>query len=102
MAWIDSTKVLSQIQNVEVGDLFTNPYFLGPFAFLILYIVMTHTYKNLVLVGLGIGLWAFSGSSYTKDIFIDGELQLNKVWPALAVGFGTIGTIVLMVFGSSE
>lgn len=100
--WLDATRLPEQISKVEIGGLFSNPYFLVPFICLIIFILLSRSYKNLLLIGMGIGLWAFSGSEYVKDIMMDGELQLSKIWPVLAVGIGTIGTIVLMVFGKSD
>ena len=100
--WITATDIPAQIREVDVSGLFANGYFLVPFICLIIYIFLTRSFKNLVLIGLGTGLWAFSGSEYVKDVVMDGEFQLGKVWPALAVGIGTIGTIFLMVFGNSD
>ncbi|MFP3982229.1 MAG: hypothetical protein ACLFV2_00860 [Desulfurivibrionaceae bacterium] len=99
---INNTNVLQQIREVRPGALFTNVYFLIPFAALMLWWLYRLAVKNFILTGLVLGLWLFSGSSYTRNFIIGDELQLDKVLPVAGVGVVAVAVIVYILFIRSD
>ncbi len=100
--FIHSTKVLEQVQEVQVKALFTNPYFLIPFLALMIWWIYRLAVRNLVFTGVVIGLWLFSGSRFAQDFIVEGELQLSKVLPVAGVGIAAVAIIVYMLFIRSD
>lgn len=96
--WIHQTQVLEQIKSVDVSGLFHNPYFLAPFICLIIYNLYRQTFTNLIIIGVGLGLWYFSGTSYVRGAVVDGEIQIGKILPLAGVGIGGIAVLVYLLF----
>ncbi|ADH86247.1 hypothetical protein [Desulfurivibrio alkaliphilus] len=99
---IDSTGVPDQISNVEVAALFTNPWFMVPFVLFVVYKLYRQALNTLVLTGLAVALWVFSGSPMMDGLIIDGELQLNKVLPVAGVGLLAVVIAVYFLFIRSD
>nr|MBF0221310.1 hypothetical protein [Desulfobulbaceae bacterium] len=96
--WINSTKVLDQIRDVDALGLFKNTYFLVPFIGVIIYYLYKQAFTSLAIMALAIGLWYFSGTEYVSGAIVNGEIQLDKLLPTIAVGVGGIGTLVYLLF----
>ncbi|MEW6517920.1 MAG: hypothetical protein C4531_15945 [Desulfurivibrio sp.] len=100
--FINYTKLLEQIRQVDVKGLFTNPWFLVPFIAQIGWWFYKQALNSLVCTGLALGVWGFSGTSYAQQLVIDGELQLSKVLPVAGVGMVVIVLLVYLFFIRSD
>jgi len=96
--WIHHTQVLDQIKEVDVKGLFKNPYFLVPFISLIIYYLYKQAINNLVIIGLCLGLWYFSGTQYVKDSVVNGEIQIGHILPIVGLGIAGIAVLIYLVF----
>lgn len=99
---VNSTNVPQQISEVDAKELFTNSYFLVPFIGVVGYMIYKQALNSLVVTGLGIGLWIFSGSNYMQGAIVDGEIQLEKLLPVLAVWVLAIGVFIYFLFVRSD
>ena len=102
MAFIDSTQIPAQFHAVDVKGLFTNFWFIIPFLALIGHQAFKKAFNNLVLIGIGLGLWVFTGTPYVQEIQINGEIQMDKVLPLVAVAVVTLGIIIYIFFIRSD
>lgn len=100
--WINSTNVPQQISDVDAKGLFANGYFMVPFIGVVGYLIYKQALNNLVVVGLGIGLWIFSGSNYMQGAMVNGEIQLDKLLPVLLVWVGAIAIFIYFLFIRSD
>lgn len=100
--FITNTNIPEQFRQVDAVGLFTNPWFLVPFVGFLGYELYKQSLNTLVITGVAIGLWLFSGSPMTKDLIVDGQLQLGKVLPVAGVGVVALGVIVYFLFMRSE
>ena len=96
--WIIRTQVLEQISEVDAKALFHNPYFLVPFICLVIYYLYKQAVNNLVIMGLGIGLWFFSGTDYVRTAVVGDQLQLSRVLPIVGVGMAGVAIMVYLIF----
>ena len=95
---LDSTKVPDQIREVKVADLFTNPWFLAPFLLFIGYNLYRQSVNTLVITGLVVGLWIFSGSTMMEGLIVDGHLQLDKLLPVAGVYLAAVAIAIYFLF----
>lgn len=102
LAWVESTHLQQQIKDVDYQGLFTNPWFLVPFVALVVYLLYKQSFKDLIIVGLFVGVWWVSGLDYMQTMVVDGHLQMNKVLPVLFGGAGVLALIIYMLFGRSD
>jgi len=102
LEFMNSTQIPTQFQEVDVKGLFTNGWFMLPFLALVGYQLFKQAFNNLMLILIGMGLWVFSGSHYVQEIRINGEIQMDKVLPLVAVGVVTLGIIVYLFFIRSD
>ena len=100
--WISSTNLPQQIKDVDYVGLFTNPWFLVPFIALIIYLLYKQSWNSVIIICVCLGLWVFSGSHFMKDIFVGGEMQVEKVLPVIGVGVIALGIIVYVLFIRSD
>lgn len=100
-AWLQTTNLPTQIKDVDVAGLFTNPWFLIPFIALVGYLIWKQSFNELIIIVIFIVLWWLSGTEYMKTLVVDGELQINKVLPVLAGASVVLGFIVYLFFGRS-
>ena len=96
--WIDKTQVFEQIREVDALGLFQNPYFLTPFICLVIYNLYRQTFTNLIILGLLMGLWYFTGTDYVREAVVGGEVQIGKILPIAGVGVGGIAVLVYLLF----
>ncbi len=97
-SWVNATQIPLQIREVDVHGLFTNGYFLIPLLTIVCYLIYRGAIGSLVLLGLVIGLWVFSGSQYMQEIRGSEEIQLDKILPLVLGGVGIIAVIVYLFF----
>ena len=100
-AWLQSTHVPEQIKDVELVALFTNPWFIVPFAALIGYLIWKQSFNELIIIVIFIILWWLSGTEYMQTLIVDGELQIKKILPVLAGASAILGFIIYLFFGRS-
>lgn len=100
--WFDSTKLDQQIIDVDFVGLFTNPWFMVPFVALMIYFLYKQNFKDIILIGLLIGVWWVSGTDYMGTLIINGELQMEKVLPVVFGGAIALGFAIYILFGRSD
>ncbi len=100
--FLEKTQLQDQIRGVDVSGLFTNPWFIVPFAALVAWMIYKAAFRDLVILGLLIGVWYISGTDYMQTLVVDGELQINKILPLLFGGAGVLGFIIYLLFGRSS
>ncbi|MGV1100747.1 hypothetical protein ACUUL3_15220 [Thiovibrio sp. JS02] len=96
--FINNTNVPQQFREVDAQGLFTNGWFLGPFIAFICYNLYKQASNTLVMTGLALGLWLFTGSPYMEGLIVKGELQLDKVLPVAIVFVVAIAIAVYFLF----
>lgn len=101
-AWFEATQVPQQIKEVDYQGLFTNPWFLVPFVAVVVYLLYRQAFRDLVILGIFVGGWWFSGLDYMQTVVVDGHLQMNKVLPLLFGGACVLALLIYMLFGRSD
>jgi len=100
--WAQATGLPDQIRDVDVQGLFTNPWFLVPFVALLGYQIYKQAFRDMIILGLIMGVWYFSGTPYMQNLVVGNELQVNKVLPLLFGGAVVLGIIIYLLFGRSD
>ncbi len=100
-ALLQSTHLPAQIKDVDFVGLFTNPWFIIPFAALVGYLIWKQSFNELIVIIIFIGIWWLSGTEYMQTLVVDGELQINKVLPVLVGASAVLGFIIYLFFGRS-
>ena len=100
--WVDATKIPAQIREVDAAGLFSNWHFLVPFLCFIAYLLYRQAFTKIALIGIAIGLWIFSGSSFMQGLIVNGELQISKILPVAGVWVLAVGTAVYLLFMRSD
>jgi len=98
---IASTHLPQQIEDVDAGGLFTNPWFLVPFLAIIGWNTYKQAFKEIILILLIIGAWYISGTHYMQTLIVNGELQIGKILPVMFGGAAVLGIVIYMYFGRS-
>lgn len=98
---IASTHIPQQIEDVDAGGLFTNPWFLVPFLAMVGWNVYKQAFKEIILVLVIIGAWYLSGTHYMQTLIVNGELQIGKILPVMFGGAAVLGIVIYMYFGRS-
>lgn len=102
MGWIESTRVMEQVVDVDYVGLFTNPWFMVPFVLLLLYLLYKQAFRDLIVITCFVGVWWVSGTEYMNTLVVGGELQISKVLPVLFGGAALMGFLVYLFFGRSD
>jgi hypothetical protein len=102
MAFIESTKLVDQVSEVDYVGLFTNPWFLVPFIILVGYFLFKQKWRDLIFLAIFFGIWWVSGTTYMETLVVGDELQVNKVLPVLFGGAVVLGIIIYLLFGRSD
>jgi len=100
--WFESTHLQEQIFDVDFIGLFTNPWFIVPFACLIVYMLYKQSFKDIILIALLIGIWWVSGTEYMDSLIINGEIQIEKILPVVFGGAIVLGLAIYILFGRSD
>jgi len=96
-----STHIPQQLEDVDAGGLFTNPWFLVPFVAFVGWNVYKQAFKEIILVLIIIGVWYVSGTHYMQTLIVNGELQIGKILPVMFGGAALLGFVIYMYFGRS-
>jgi hypothetical protein len=99
---LQATHLPEQIKDVDVAGLLSNPWFLVPFIGFIGYEIYKKAFRDLVIVGLLMGVWYISGTPYMQTLVMGDELQVNKVLPLLFGGAVVVGIIIYLLFVRSD
>ena len=100
--WFESTHLQEQIKDVDIIALFSNPWFIVPFAYLILYMLYKQSWKDLIIIFLLVGVWWVSGTPYMDSLIVRGEIQIQKVLPVVFGGAVALGFVIYLLFGRSD
>ncbi len=101
-AWIDSSALHQQVQNVDAAGLFTNPWFIVPFLVFVATCLYQKNIMTLVFAGVVIGAWYLCGTELMRGIVGDGGPNMDKIFPVLAVGAVVALVVVIFFFGRSD
>jgi hypothetical protein len=99
--FLTATNIPQQIEKVDAGGLFTNPWFLVPFITLISWNLYKQAFKEIIIILVFIGLWYISGTNYMQTLIVNGELQIGKILPVMFGGAAVLGVLIYMYFGRS-
>jgi hypothetical protein len=99
--WFESTHLQEQVKDVDLA-LFSNPWFIVPFACLVLYLLYKQGWKDLIIITVLIGVWWVSGTPYMDSLIIGDELQISKILPVVFGGAVVLGFVVYLLFGRSD
>lgn len=88
--------------DVEYQALFTNPWFIVPFGILIAWMIYKQSWKEIVIIGIVIAAWWFSGTAYMDSLIVNGEIQIEKVLPVVFGGAVGLGVVIYLLFGRSD
>ena len=102
MAWVESTHIQEQVNNVDYVGLFTNPWFLVPFVCAVLYLLYKQDFRDLILIVTFLAVWWVSGTEYMDTLVVGEELQLAKIVPVMFGGVAVIGFVIYLFFGRSD
>lgn len=102
LAFVESTKLIEQVSEVDAAGLFTNPWFLVPFIALVVYLVWKLRWRDLAFIAIFIGVWWVSGTDYMQSLVVGEELQVNKVLPVMFGGAAILGIVIYLLFGRSD
>jgi len=100
--WFVSTHLSEQIKDVDYVGLFTNPWFIIPFAILIVYMLYKQKWKDLIITIIFIGVWWVSGTDYMNSLLVNGEISIDKILPVVFGGATVLGFVIYLLFGRSD
>jgi len=100
--WFESTHLQEQVKDVDFVALFTNPWFIVPFASLILYMLIKQSWKDLIIITVLVGVWWASGTPYMNSLIVNGEIQIEKILPVIFGGALVVGFVIYLIFGRSD
>ena len=97
-----NTNIPQQLADVDVKGLFTNPWVLLPLIAQVGWWMYKKAINNIVILGLAIGIWIFTGTPYAQGLVVNGELQAGKILPVAGVGIGVVMIIIYLIFIRGE
>lgn len=100
--WFASTHIQEQIKDVDFVGLFTNPWFIIPFAVFVFYSLFRQKWKDLIIIAIFVAIWWVSGTNYMNSLLVDGEIQINKILPVIFGGAAVLGFVIYLFFGRSD
>jgi hypothetical protein len=100
--WFAATHVQEQVKDVDFVGLFTNPWFIIPFAVFVLYSLFRQKWKDLIIVAIFVAIWWVSGTNYMNSLLVNGEIQINKILPVIFGGAAVLGFVIYLFFGRSD
>ena len=100
--WFESTHLQEQIKDVDIVALFSNPWFIIPFACLILYMLYKQNWRDIIIISLLVGVWWVSGTPYMNSLLVNGEIQIGKILPVIFGGAIVLGFVIYLLFGRSD
>ena len=100
--FVQATHLPQQIKQVDFSGLFTNPWFLVPFVTGTGYLLYKQAFRDLIILGIILGVWYASGTPYMQTLVVGGELRVAKVLPVLFGGAATLGVLIYLLLGRSD
>jgi hypothetical protein len=100
--WFESTHLQEQIKDVDIVALFSNLWFIVPFACLIVYMLYKQSWKELIIITILVAVWWVSGTPYMNSLIVNGEIQIEKILPVIFGGAIVLGFVVYLLFGRSD
>jgi len=100
--WFASIHIQEQIRDVDFTGLFTNPWFIIPFALLVCYLLYKQNWKDLIIITIFVAVWWVSGTDYMNSLLVDGEIQISKILPVIFGGAAVLGFVIYLFFGRSD
>ncbi len=100
--WFISTHVQEQIKDVDFVGLFTNPWFIIPFALLICYMFFRQKWKDIIILTIFVAVWWVSGTDYMQSLLVNGEISIDKILPVVFGGAAVLGFVIYLLFGRSD
>ncbi len=97
LTWLDAIKVVDQIRDVDLVGLFSNPWFLVPFIFIIGYLIYKQAWRDILLLAILIGVWWVSGTTYMRTLVEGDQLSIEKILPVFFGGGITILVVVYLI-----
>ena len=100
--WFVASQIPEQIRDVDIGGLFTNPWFIVPFVVMVCYMLFRQKWKDLIIIAIFVGIWWVSGTNYMDTLLVNGEIQIDKVLPVVFGGAAVLGFVIYLFFGRSD
>ena len=100
--WFESTHLQEQIKDVDIVALFSNPWFIVPFACMVLYMLYKQSWRDLTIISLLVAIWWVSGTPYMNSLLVNGEIQIAKILPVVFGGAIVLGFVIYLLFGRSD
>ena len=100
--WFIASQIPEQIRDVDIGGLFTNPWFIVPFVVMVCYMLFRQKWKDLIIIAIFVGIWWVSGTNYMDTLLVNGEIQIDKVLPVVFGGAAVLGFVIYLFFGRSD
>lgn len=100
--WYKSTHLQEQVKDVDFTALFTNPWFIVPFAAIVLYLLYKQSWKELVIIAILTAVWWVSGTPFMDTLIVNGEIQIEKILPVIFGGAIVLGFVIYLLFGRSD
>ena len=100
--WFKSTHLQEQVKDVEFAALFTNPWFIVPFAGTVLYLLYKQSWKELIIIAVLTAVWWVSGTPFMATLIVNGEIQIEKILPVIFGGAIVLGFVIYLLFGRSD
>jgi hypothetical protein len=100
--WFKATRIPQQIADVDYIGLFTNQWFIVPFAALLIYMIYKQQWRDLIIIGVCLGGWWVSGTAYMSSLIVNGEIVIDKILPLVFGGAIAIGFVIYLLFGRSD
>lgn len=101
-AFMEKTNLPQQVKEVDFAGLFSNPWFLVPFIALAVYLIYKKAFRDMIILGLILGVWYASGTPYMQTLVVNGEVQVAKVLPVVFCGAAVMGLIIYLLLGRSD
>jgi len=100
--WFESTHIDQQLRDVDYMGILVNPWVMVPFALMIAHMLYKQRWTQIIVTGVGIGVWYFSGTDYANSLLVDGEIDIQKILPVMFGGAAALGFVVYLLFGRSD
>jgi hypothetical protein len=100
--WFESTHIDEQLRDVDYVGLFTNPWFIVPFVIAVAYMIYKQRWTRILITGIGIGVWYFTGTNYAQSLLVNGEIDIQKILPVAFGGAVILGFVIYLLFARSD
>lgn len=100
VTFFQDTNIPEQVKDVDLA-LFTNPWFIVPFAALIIYMLYKQSFREVLIIAVMVAVWWVSGTEYMQTLVVGNELQMKKVLPVVFGGAGMLAFVIYLLFGKS-